>query len=76
MRNKKTSTAALGSVREWLDFGSRRVPCHPSGARRVLPMILRVAFSLILWTLGSGMPIVAAPGAGFAAPDVTREAVD
>jgi len=98
MRNKKTSTAALGSVHEWPASDSRRVPGRPYGARRVgrgrskqgmearrvfqqaeivscqedamstrtnereardirriLPVILRITLSLILWTLGGGM---------------------
>ena len=84
MRNKKTSTAALGSVCEWPDSESRGVPCHSPGARRdrrqrskksneedavslriaepgasrirtILPVMLRIAFSVVLWTLGCGM---------------------
>jgi len=30
MRNKKTSTAALGSVRKWLDSSSPCVPGYPA----------------------------------------------
>lgn len=103
MKNKKASTAALGSVREWRNSGSRCVPGHPYGARktrgerskrdgvrprqfqqaeiagcqedamrtgiaereardvrRVLPVILRITLSLILWTLGAGMAMEAA----------------
>ncbi|HTP68228.1 MAG TPA: hypothetical protein VMJ35_04930 [Dongiaceae bacterium] len=82
MRNKKASTAALGSVHEGLCSGLRDVPGHPSGARQegqrrskeknqedatmsgqsgkqpagsagvMLAMMLRVAFSLVLWTFG------------------------
>jgi hypothetical protein len=107
MRNKKTSTAALDSVREWPVSDARRVPRHPWGARRIglgrskdghemereevpaslgmtdlmlrrrsrqedamrtgiaeqdvrdirrmLPVILQVTLSLVLWTLGGGM---------------------
>lgn len=92
MRNKKASTAALGSVHERLCFGLRGIPGHPSGARRqgrerskesnqedamntksrrhgtgsirtMFPVMLRVAFSLILWTLGgAAMTLGAEPG--------------
>ena len=94
--SKKTSTAALDSFRQGQFTIQRRVPRHPSGARRsnkakrqpsnetprsfgqaqivvreesivngnrasgtprkihvILPVILRIAFSLVLWTLGA-----------------------
>jgi hypothetical protein len=97
MSKKKTSTAALASIRRGLFPNQRRNPRHPSGGRKrstrrskkrieerhkeiqqarlviykedvmdsgtrqqahrnfttILPVILRITFSLLLWTLGA-----------------------
>jgi hypothetical protein len=71
--SRKTSTAALDTFRHAPLPTPCRLPRHPAGAatrldgnrirriRTMLPVILRITFSLLLWSLGATSMNIAPP---------------